>query len=114
MPWYDPFGTLKATEKVGSKVFHKITGTPTSKEKRDQASQIKEQVDAYKKQTEIAAQELAAIKDQKDTEKRKINEKQIRSLRSNYRPSGGFLNNQGLSAPNNNAAQVGVSNKLGA
>lgn len=114
MPWYDPFGTLKAVDKISSKVFHKITGTPTSKEKRDTQRGIDEQIKAYKDQTEIAAKELASVKEQQNVEKRKINEKQIRSLRNNYRPAGGFLNNQGLSAPNNSADQGGLTNKLGA
>ncbi len=104
----DPFGTLKAVERVGSKVFHKVTGTPSSKEKRDQQSLINEQIKAYKDQTEIAAKELAAVKEQKDVEKRRINEKQIRSLRGSYRSPGGFLNNQNLTDT------TALTSKLGA
>jgi hypothetical protein len=97
-----------------SHLWHGITGTPTSAEKRDQKSMIKEQIDAYKKQTEIAEKQIAETRAEKDIQKRKVNEKQIRSLRNNYRPSGGFLNNQGLSAGSNSAVQSGLSNKLGA
>jgi hypothetical protein len=104
----DPFGTLKLAERSASTIFHKATGTPSSKEKRNQQSLINEQIKAYKDQTELAAKELATLKDQKDMEKRKINEKQIRSLRGSYRAPGGFLNNQSLGNTN------GLTNKLGA
>lgn len=59
----------------------------------DQRYAINDQIKSYKDQTELTRNELARNRDEQVAEKRKINEKQIRSLRRNYRPAG-FLNNQ--------------------
>ena len=66
----------------------------------------------YKDQTELAAKQLEETRAQKDVEKRRINEKQIRSLRNNYRPSGGLLNSQ--SAQTELGTSSNLPNKLGA
>lgn len=46
----------------------------------------------YMKKSELDRKELDAARESQKVEKRRINEKQIRALRNNYRPSGGLLN----------------------
>lgn len=95
----DPFG-------IASTVYHAATGAPTAAEKRSQAALAQAQIDAYKKQTQIADDAISAARDQEAVEKRRINEKQIRSLRRNYRPAG-FLDS-------NDATGDQLQNTLGA
>ena len=87
-----------------------ITGRSSAAEKRAQAQQIQDQIDAYKNQTEITQKEIADKQQQEAVEKRRINEKQIRSLRGNYRAAG-FLNNGADTSQNLNNT---LPNKLGA
>lgn len=98
------------------KIWHAVTGTPSSDEKRKQAKMVQEQIKAYRDQTRLAEEQLRTAQAAKDAEKRRIDEKQIRALRSHYRPASGFLN-QGGKAPSQitpaPAAAQGVSNKLG-
>lgn len=75
-----------------SKIWHAVTGTPTSDEKRKQAKLVRDQMEAYKKQTEIAQEEIRRKQSEAEAEKRKIDEKQIRGLRSRFRPASGLLN----------------------
>jgi len=49
---------------------------------------VNQQVDAYREMTEITKQEIARKRDEENAEKRRIEEKQIRSLRRNYRSQG--------------------------
>lgn len=63
-------------------------GLPTADEKRKQAQAIQGQVDAYKKQTELAQSEIDRKRGEEQIEKRRIEEKQIRSLRHNFKPAG--------------------------
>ncbi len=94
---------------------NKLTGNKSAAEKRGEASLINEQIKSYKDQTAMAQKEIDAARAEKDVQKRKVNEKQIRSLRNSYRPAGGLLNNQAgraLGADQNNSA--GLPNKLGA
>lgn len=79
--WYDPWG-------IGSTIFHAATGIPTAQEKRAQANLIGSQVNAYKKQTEMAEKEIASKRDQQMVEKRRINDKQVKALRHRFAPSG--------------------------
>jgi hypothetical protein len=69
------------------------------------------QVNEYRKLTNLTNDELARVKEEKDIEKRRINEKQIRQLRNNYRRPRGFLNNQpsGNTLGNSN----NITSKLG-
>ncbi len=53
-------------------------------EKKNAQSLINMQVNAYNKQTELSKQMLDATRNQEAVEKRRIEEKQIRSLRRNY------------------------------
>jgi hypothetical protein len=73
-------------------LFNKVTGRVPEAEKRDQARLIKDQVDSYKRMTDITQKELDVKQAEKSEQKRLINEKQIRQLRNRYRPSGGLLN----------------------
>jgi hypothetical protein len=82
------------TGDIAGGVINKVTGNKPEREKRSEARAIGEQIQAYKDQTALAAKEVETARAEKDVQKRKINEKQIRSLRNNFRPSGGFLNNQ--------------------
>jgi len=82
-------------------ILHDVSGVPTADEKRNAASQANAQIGLYKKQSELAQGELARAKDAQDSQKRRIQEKQIRGLRRNFRPAG-FLDNA-----------VGTSDKLG-
>ncbi len=96
-------------------LINKITGRPSSEEKRNQLNAVNDQIKAYKDQTDLARKQTEDIQAQQKIERSKINEKQIRALRNTYRPSAGFLNNQaaGSPAPNNLGASPGVTNKLG-
>lgn len=74
--------------------FNKITGRASDDEKRNQQYAINDQIKAYKEATDLTNQALATKQSEMDVEKRRVNEKQIRALRNNFRSSGGFLNNQ--------------------
>lgn len=71
-----------------SNVYHAVTGTPHSSEKRAQQDAMNEQIRAYREQTELTRQELNRKKDETNAQKRRVEEKQIRSLRRNYRTQG--------------------------
>ena len=67
---------------------HNVTGIQTEDQKRNAQKMINDQVKAYKEQSEITKNELSRVKNEEATEKRRINEKQIRALRRNYRSAG--------------------------
>jgi len=71
----------------------------------DQRDMMRDQMQAYKDQTELARQEIERVRGEKNAEKRRIEEKQIRTLRRNYRPAGFLNNDQGPA--------TGVTDKLG-
>lgn len=73
---------------------------------KDQNRAVNEQIKAYKDQTALTKQQLDQTRSEQDVERRRIQEKQIRSLRSNYRPAGGLL---GIGNPPTND----TSNQLG-
>lgn len=101
-----------ALGKIGDWVgtaWHAITGTPSEDEKRNQRYLVNNQIKAYKEQTDLAMKEIQEKQAERQAEKRKVNEKQIRALRGSYRPPGGFLNNQAPSL----GTSGGLSNKLG-
>ena len=77
---------------------HAVTGITTADERRNQQKMMNDQIKAYREQTEISKQELAQKKGEKVSEKRRIEEKQIRGLRRNYRAQG-FLGSQATSQP---------------
>jgi hypothetical protein len=86
-------------------LFNKLTGRPSSAEKRQQAAMMNDQIKAYKDQTELTRQEIASKRNEENVEKRRVQEKQIRALRRSSR-GGGFLGTQSTSQP-------GMNDKLG-
>lgn len=85
---------------------HDLTGIPTEDEKRHQKKAMREQMEAYKSQTELNRQMINEKRNAEAAEKRRIEEKQIRSLRRNYRPPGAMLGGGATTGE-------GMSNKLG-
>jgi hypothetical protein len=75
----------------------------------DQRHLIEEQMRAYKEQTELTRKSLEEARTQRDVEKRRVQEKQIRSLRRNYRASSGGGGMLGVGQP----ASEDMNNKLG-
>jgi hypothetical protein len=90
-----------------------VLNRPSAADKRAQAGQVNAQIQAYKDQTALSQKAIDDARTEKDVVKRQVNEKQIRQLRNNYRPSGGFLG-----AQNHDTSTLGTStglpNKLGA
>lgn len=87
-------------------VVAQATGQPTSSDRRDQMNQVNEQIKNYKDQTELTRQSLNEKRDSVVAEKRRVEEKQIRSLRRNYSTQGFLGGNQAPSEPD-------MSSKLG-
>lgn len=78
-------------------IAHQVTGIPTADEKRNQQRALADQIKAYRDQTEIAKGELATKKSEEIAQKRRVEEKQIRTLRRNYRAQsflGGLTSGQ--------------------
>jgi len=103
--WLDPFKIIDR----GSSIISNAIGRQTASEKRAAQNMMNEQIKAYKDQTNLAREELNRKQGEMKSEKRRIEEKQIRHLRRSYRPSG-FLNNQQNEVGN---PETGVSAKLG-
>lgn len=78
-----PIDVLKKEADIGSSAF----GLPTADDRRKQMAGINEQVKFYRNQTNIANSEVSRAREQQLVEKRRIEEKQIRSLRRNFRPA---------------------------
>lgn len=77
------------------------------RQERDQRKMINNQINAYKEQTALTRQQLNETRAETAVEKRSIQEKQIRSLRRNYRAQGAGMLGQGQ------AAEQDMNNKLG-
>ena len=76
------------------------------KSRQNEAEQryaIGDQVQAYRDQTKIANDQIDQKRGEEQVEKRRIQEKQIRSLRHNFKPAG-FLDS---------GSSDGMSDKLG-
>lgn len=73
--------------------------------------QMQDQMKAYKDATELTRQEIERKRGEEKAEKRRIEEKQIRTLRGRLRPQG-IMNNQSLGSAGNPA--TGTTTKLGA
>jgi len=85
-------------------------GNSSSRKMEDRAKKdMKAQMDEYRKARELTEQQINTARDEKRAEKRRIEEKQIRGLRNNYRSPGGFLNNQKSGLGN----EAILPNKLG-
>jgi len=104
MAWYDWVTGKGELEAVG-KAYNKITGSPDASQRRAQQDQINQQMKAYKEQSEITRDELNAKRNEVASEKRRVEEKQIRNLRRNYRAPS-FLGGQ-------DSAQPGMTDNLG-
>ena len=78
-------------------VFNKITGRPSSEDTRNQAKMVQDQIKAYQDQTALAKQQLDEARDATNIQKRRVEEKQIRSLRRNYRAAGAGMLGVGAS-----------------
>ena len=87
----------EADERLGLK------NSTTKHKEAAMKSELNDQINAYKEQTRIAKEETDRKRGEQAAEKRRINEKQIRTLRRNYRPAG-FLNNA-ASAPTGDLTQ---------
>jgi len=68
---------------------------------------IADQIKEYQKQTELAKQELEDARQQSATEKRRINEKQIRALRSRFRGQSSGMLGTGTPASSDMSSQLG-------
>jgi hypothetical protein len=99
--------TIKNVYKSPFDVSKGIINTVTGKPDKNQQKLINEQIKSYQEQSKLAKDELAKAKDQQIAEKRRIQEKQIRSLRGRG-SSRGFL---GSSNPE--PGNAGLSNQLG-
>lgn len=90
-----------------------LVGIPT-REDRDKANRMmNDQIRAYREQTELSKKELDRLSKEKATEKRRIEEKQIRALRTRS-SSRGLLGGGGGTNPSSAGAnESGMANKLG-
>lgn len=79
-------------------------GFQGSKSKNREQKLLNQQMKDYQEQSALAKEELARAKDQKDVQKRRIQEKQIRALRGRS-SSRGFLGTSG--------ADSGLTSQLG-
>ena len=95
---------LGLLEDKATDLYHSVTGTPTADQKRHMEKDIANQVKAYKEQSELTRKEIERKRGEELAEKRRVEEKQIRGLRRNYRSSG-ILGSQ--------QAQQDQSTKLG-
>lgn len=81
------------TDPIGGLV-NKVIGRQSADDMRKQNQMISDQMEAYKRQTEITRKATEDARAQQDVEQRRVQQKQIRSLRSNYRAQGaGMLGN---------------------
>lgn len=94
-------------------LFNTITGRPSAEQKRAMSNQINDQIRAYKEQTELSRQQLSKTRAEEAAQKRIIQEKQIRSIRRNYRSPGLIGAVQGNLGDSASGSQSGMSSKLG-
>lgn len=74
---------------------------------RDQRDMVNAQIKAYQDQTNLAQEQLDQARNETDAEKRRVNEKQIRGLRRNYRAQGAGLLGVGNPASEDMNGQLG-------
>jgi hypothetical protein len=68
---------------------------------------VNDQIKAYREQTELTQKQIDETRNQANSEKRRVQEKQIRSLRRNYSAAGGGMLGVG------SAAAPDMNQKLG-
>ena len=100
-------GILHKIWDVGTDVAHAVTGIPTADQRRNDQKAMNDQIKAYREQTEITKQEIARKKGEELAEKRRIEEKQIRGLRRNYRGAGGGMLGASSSGEADMSAKLG-------
>ena len=100
---------FKKIEDIGGSLFNKITGRPSAAQTRQQQQLVTDQVKAYQDQTNLERQQVDEARNSEAVEKRRIQDKQIRSRRRNYRApsSGAGLLGQGQPAADD------INNQLG-
>lgn len=76
-------------------------------------SKLKPAIKSYMERSKLEQEEIDKAREQKDVEKRRVQEKQIRALRNTYRPAGGFLQ-QNAGNDNLGATSESLPSKLGA
>jgi len=81
-------GLWSKIKDVGTDILHAVTGIPTADERRNAQRAMNDQLKAYRDQTELTRNEINRKQGEQIAEKRRIEEKQIRSLRRNYRAPG--------------------------
>jgi hypothetical protein len=101
MSFWDPWG-------IASTTYHAVTGAPTAAERRAAQNAMQSQINFYKNQTEITNQEINEKRAQEATEKRRVEEKQIRALRGSH-GVGGLMDSPDIGPTDQND----LSNKLG-
>ena len=74
---------------------------------RDQRNLVNSQIKAYQDQTALAKQQLDESRAATQAEKRRVEEKQIRALRRNYRSNGAGMLGVGNSASQDMDSQLG-------
>lgn len=74
---------------------------------RAQRELVNSQIKAYQDQTNLAKQQLDETRAQTEAEQRRVNEKQIRSLRRSYRAQGASLLGVGSPASQDTESKLG-------
>lgn len=88
--WLDP---LKGWDHF-TDFLHSVTGVPTAEQKRNTARMVSDQMNAYKKQTELADSMIEQKRQEQLMSRRRLDEKMVKSVRSRFGSSGdsdGFL-----------------------
>lgn len=76
-------------------------------QERDQRNAVNAQIKAYQDQTNLARQQLDEARAATQAEKRRVEEKQIRALRRNYRSQGAGMLGVGSSATDDMNSRLG-------
>lgn len=84
MSWWTKF--RDRAEHIGTLGFY--DPVRSRREEADARYAINDQIKAYKEQSQLTREELSRVRNEQAMEKRRIQEKQIRALRRNYRPQG--------------------------
>ena len=78
---------FKATEQI---ISH-IVPHQSEAERRAANKAVTAQIDYYRSQKDMMSKESQRIEGERNAEKKRISQRQIKSLRSAFKPNGGFL-----------------------
>jgi transcription initiation factor TFIID subunit TAF12 len=107
-------GLLNRGYSAAGGAVNKALGRESSADKRIEAQNASDQITAYKEQTRLAQEETDRLKNQEQVEKRRVNEKQIRLLRNQYRAGGtGMLGSSSASGSTLGSSGTSQPTKLG-